>query len=77
MLMKEKKLYKRPLIMNIATLVIMLAMGVILYMTWFQLQLVDKNSAEDARHLSNAIANQRECLKRQDTDCPVGKYVEF
>lgn len=71
----EKKPFKKLLIMNIVTMLLLVATWVVLYMVWFQLQLVDKNSVEDARRLTNDIANQRECLKRQDFDCPAGKYV--
>lgn len=71
----EKKKYKALLIMNITSILLLVVTWTVLYMVWFQLQLVDQNSVEDARRLTNDIANQRECLKRQDFDCPAGKYV--
>lgn len=62
--------------MHVVSLVLFVVMGALMYTMWFQLDLVDKGSVEDVRRLSTDIANQRECLKRHDFDCPSGKYVK-
>lgn len=71
--MKKQKIF---IVLHIATLLALLAIGVLLYTISFKLDTVDRATVEDSNRQQKEINNLRKCIEKSDTNCTYGKYVK-